>query len=131
MDARGHNFHDLQPVIAIDNVDEAVRHYRDTLGFNVDFAHGTPMVYARVSREKVMLNFAASDEAHPQGSVKWYFIGLGHVDGPADMDELYEEYCDKGVKITMPPTVQPYGLREFEIEAPAGVKIRFHVDAKK
>lgn len=128
MDPRGHNFHDLQPVIAVDDVAATLRHYHETLGFKIDFSHGEPPVYARISRDKVMLNFAASDEEHPQGSVKWYFIGLGHVDGPANLDELFEEYSAKGAKITMPPTIQPYGLREFEIEAPEGVKIRFHVD---
>lgn len=130
MDPRGHNFHDLQPVIAVSDVGATVALYRDKLGFAVDFVHGEPPVYARVSREKVQMNFTSSDEAHPPGSVWYYFIGLGHVDGPANLDELYQEYCERGVKITMPPTVQPYGLREFEIEEPEGVKIRFHVDAK-
>jgi uncharacterized glyoxalase superfamily protein PhnB len=129
MDPRGHNFHDLQPVIAVADVGATLAQYRDALGFKVDFCHGEPPVYARVSRDKVMLNFCLSDKEHPPGSVYWYFIGLGHVDGAANMDELYQEYVAKGVKVTMPPTVQPYGLREFEIEMPAGVRIRFHVDA--
>lgn len=130
MDPRGHNFHDLQPVIAVADVAATVARYRDQLGFKVDFQHGQPAVYARVSRDQIMLNFSASDDEHRPGSVKWYFVGLGHVDGAGDLDELYESYRAQGVRITMPPTVQFYGLREFEIEEPEGVRIRFHVDAR-
>jgi len=100
------------------------------LGFKVDFTHGEPPIFARVSREKVMIQFGKSDDKYPSGSVKWYNIGLGHVDGPANMDELYQEFVARGVNITMPPTIQPYGLREFEIEDLNGIRIRFHVDAK-
>lgn len=130
MNPKGHNFHDLEPVISVENVDETISRYQNQLGFKIDFTHGNPPVYARVSREKVMVHFAQSDAQYPPSSVKWFFIGLGHVDGSENMDELYEEYCAKGVKVTMPPTVQPYGFREFEIEEPEGIRIRFHVDAK-
>ncbi len=130
MDPRGHNFHDLQPVISAMSVSDAANQYRDKLGFKIDFIHGEPAIYTRVSREKVMIHFSQSDEENPPGSVKWFYVGLGHVDGAEDMDMLFEEYSSKGIKITMPPTVQPYGLREFEIEEPTGVRIRFHVDSK-
>lgn len=130
MDPRGHNFHDLEPVISVTDVAATTSRYQNKLGFKVDFIHCDPPVYARVSREKVMIHFSLSDDKHPPGTIKWFFIGLGHVDGAANLDELYEEYCSNGARITMPPTIQPYGFREFEIEEPAGVRIRFHVDAK-
>ena len=129
MDPRGYNFHDLQPVISVSDVGATVAHYRDTLGFSLDLSHGDPSFFARVSRDQIMIYFSKDDATFPPGSVKWYFIGLGHVDGAGDLDELYQEFIASGAKITMPPTIQPYGLREFEIEDPNQIKIRFHVDA--
>lgn len=59
-----------------------------------------------------------------------FYVHLGHADGSEDMDGLFAKYRAAGVKVTMPPTVQPWGLREFEVEEPNGYRFTFAVDAR-
>ena len=125
-----YNFHDLQSVIPVDDVDATVEYYRDKLGFKVDFVVGEPGFHARVSKDKVMLQFA-TPRSDAKDLTDGIYIHLGHVDGRGDLDGLYAEYVAKGVKITMEPTIQFWGLREFEIEDCNGQKFRFAVDAPK
>ena len=125
-----YRFHDLQPVFPVKDVDATVAFYRDRLGFKVDFVIGSPGIHARVSKDQVMIQFATPRPGAgdlTQGT----YIHLGHVDGRGDLDALFAEYRAKGVTITMEPTVQVWGLREFEIEDCDGRRFRFAVDAPK
>lgn len=42
-----------------------------------------------------------------------------------DADALHEEMRAKGARIVMPPTDEPWGMREFHVEDPDGHTIRF------
>lgn len=130
MTSPDYRFHDLQPVLPVDDVDATVAYYRDMLGFKVDFVIGSPGIHARVSKDLVMIQFA-SRRPDAGDLTQGHYIHLGHVDGRSDLDSLYAEYVAKGVKITLPPTVQIWGLREFEIEDCNGQRFRFAVDAPK
>ncbi len=125
-----YHFHDLQSVIPVEDVEATTAYYRDKLGFNIDFIVGKPGFHARVSKDKVMLQFA-THRPDAKDLIDGTYIHLGHVDGRGDLDGLYAEYVEKGVKITMEPTVQFWGLREFEIEDCNGRKFRFAVDSPK
>jgi len=121
-----YNFHDFQSVTPVDDLDTTVAYYRDKLGFQVDFV--VDGIHARVSKDKVMLQFATR-RPEARDLTDGGYIHLGHVDGREDLDGLYAEYWAKGVKITMEPTIQSWGLREFEIEDCNGRRLRFAVDA--
>lgn len=125
-----YRFHDLQPVIPVEDVDATVAFYRDQLGFKVDFVIGSPGFHARISKDLVMMQFATK-RADAGDLTDGLYIHLGHVDGRENLDDLHREYLEAGIKITLAPTIQIWGLREFEIEDPNGRRIRFAVDAPK
>ncbi|MDQ3815272.1 MAG: VOC family protein [Armatimonadota bacterium] len=137
MAEKDYGMHELQPVLPVKDVLVTVAYYCDVLGFQVDFADAT---YARVRQNKVCLRFAEAKvensgwlnlpengEPAPTG---YMYIHLGHEDGSEDMDGLFNEYRAKGVKIITEPTIQPYGLRQFDIEDCNGYRFCFSVDAK-
>ncbi len=41
------------------------------------------------------------------------------------MDQLYQEFSSRQIKILNPPTTWEYGMRDFDIEDPNGFKISF------
>ena len=131
-DTRGYNFHELHPVLLVSDVAASVHYFCEVLGFTArGVTHGDDgaAYYAMVCQDKVTfcLLRRERDAAAPAGT---FYIHLGHADGSEDMDGLYARYLGRGVKITMPPTVQPWGLREFEIEGPDGYRFIFAVDGR-
>ena len=44
-----HELHGVQAVLLVQDVAATIAYYRDTLGFHVDFEHGSPPTNARVS----------------------------------------------------------------------------------
>jgi catechol 2,3-dioxygenase-like lactoylglutathione lyase family enzyme len=46
------------------------------------------------------------------------------VDTPAEVDELHELALRLGLEVTMPPTDEPWGVREFHLRHPDGHTFR-------
>ena len=85
-------FHGMQPVLAIPDVEETVAFYKDVLGFHVDFVHGDPPVHARV----------CADPAHSSPTVHIRFEPLER--GTSVNPSVYLLSC------CFSPRVRPYRL---------------------
>jgi uncharacterized glyoxalase superfamily protein PhnB len=82
-------------------------------------------------QDKVTLRLPLEADAEIKPSSGGYlYIHLGHADGSEGMDGLCARCHARGVRVTMEPTVQPWGLREFEVEDPDGPRFRFAADAR-
>jgi uncharacterized glyoxalase superfamily protein PhnB len=94
--------------------------YRDVLGFACDYAAGDPPEFAIYSRgaSVVMLRQVADATrlrpSEAQGGTWDVFCWV------TALDALHRDLEGKGADIVSPPTVQPYGMREFAIRDPAG-----------
>lgn len=122
-----YQFHGIQPVLPVEDIDETLEFYRGTLGFEVDFIWGNPPTHARVSRGDsasggpVRIQFTKGLRARPtMASCGWLTIHVGQY-----IERLYDEYCDREVKVVSELETKPWGLREFEIEDPNGHVLRF------
>jgi uncharacterized glyoxalase superfamily protein PhnB len=112
------HFFGVLPVFLVDDVVQTVEHYRDVMGFEVDFLYGTPPTYASVSRDDAIINFTLSNPPGRRNSVRTAGLGNG-VDAymvVSDIDEVYEELREHGANVVVPIASQEYGMREFHIE---------------
>lgn len=90
-------------VLGVADVGAAVAHYRDVLGFAVEFTWAEPPNYAGLRLGEACLHLAQSTRGTPS-RVCFFCSGL---------DGLFRQLADHGAKITQPITVEPYNMREF------------------
>jgi RimJ/RimL family protein N-acetyltransferase/uncharacterized glyoxalase superfamily protein PhnB len=115
----------VQPVLVCADVPAAIRFYRDSLGFSVDFTVGDPPVHAGValgdwSSESANIQLASAPERAAVASPgRMYFMA------DARIDELHETFVSNGVEIQDPPETHPWGMREFSLVDPNGHVLRF------
>jgi uncharacterized glyoxalase superfamily protein PhnB len=115
-----------EPQLFVTDMQAALDHYRDSLGFTVAFTWGEPASYAQVVRGGAKLN-------------------LRHVDGPVfaeavrleegavlsatvttdDIEGLYGEIADMGVAFHQALRTEPWGARTFIVADPSGNLILF------
>ena len=121
--ARHHQIHGVQPVLLVPDVAAAAAWFVRVLGFQIDFLHGEPEPgYGRVKLgdrswgDPVYICLAgAAGDIRPSGATR---LHVGH-----DIDGLHAHALAQGATVLLPPTNQPWGLREIEIEAPGGHRL--------
>jgi uncharacterized glyoxalase superfamily protein PhnB len=107
------------PVFVVQDVPQSVAHYRDVLGFRVEFTYGEPAIYAGVERDRVLIHLQAAGgtkRAPGQGALYVFVTGV---------DALYEELEGRGARVGDPPRDYPYGMRDFELVDPDGNQLSF------
>jgi uncharacterized glyoxalase superfamily protein PhnB len=121
--AQHHQIHGLQPVLPVADVAAAVDWFCRVLGFAVDFVLGEPVNYARVKLgdgswgAPVYIHLQQTTLAVlPCGETR---LHVGH-----DIDGLHAHALAQGARVLLPPTSQPWGLREIVLQGPAGHAIR-------
>jgi len=85
----------------VDDMDRAVRFYRDVLGLPLKFQ--SPGWSEFVTGETTLALHPASQK-NPAGTVELGFAAQ-------DLSQFYEELTQKGVRFNMPPTKQDFGGR--------------------
>ncbi len=98
------------------DVARSLTHYETVLGFQREYAAGSPPQFAIVSRDGlgVMLRLVAKPElirpSESQGGTWDMFFWVRDVDG------LHRELADRGATVVYPPTIQTaYRMKEFAI----------------
>ena len=111
--------------LPVPDVAAAGKYYSDVLGFTCDYTAGTPPEFAIYRRGRGFIMFrkvADSTKLSPnerQGGTWDVFMWTNGVDA------LFAELADNGVNVVMPPTVMPYGMKEFAVRDPNGYVIGF------
>jgi uncharacterized glyoxalase superfamily protein PhnB len=101
------------------DIEEAIRFYRDALGFELDYRDAEPAQFAIVGRDSAWLNLFANHDKYLADQTSLRIV----VDG---VDDLYERCQAAGC--THPNGAlgtRPWGTREFGIIDPSGVCIAF------
>jgi catechol 2,3-dioxygenase-like lactoylglutathione lyase family enzyme len=112
-------------VFAVRDVARSIEHYRDVLGFRVEFTYGEPVSYAGVERGGVLLFLqAAADTARPPGQGAVYVFA-------DDVDGLYAELTSRGARIVKAPRTYDYGMRDFDVHDPDGNQLCFGMESKR
>lgn len=108
----------ISPSFAVHDLTEALRFYRDTLGFDVAWTWGEPPDLAAVCRDSVSITLAKREDAQPSGRSRAYLT----VAGIDDYHALLER---AGANIVVPIGDRPYGMRDFGIADPFGNRLDF------
>ena len=113
------------PILGARDVAATAAHLRDLLGFRVVDLHGPEAspVYAVLCRADAVVHvqvrrrdvYPAGREAHETEA---------YLEVP-DVDALHAECVAKGVPILRELRDEPYGMRDFTIELPGGIRLAF------
>ena len=111
------------PVFVVQDVPQSVAHYRDVLGFRVEFTYGEPTFYAGVERDRVLVHLQAARETKraPGQSAIYVFV--------TGVDALYEELKARGARLLGAPKDYPYGMRDFDLVDLDGNQISFGMES--
>jgi uncharacterized glyoxalase superfamily protein PhnB len=111
-------------VLVVRDALRSVEHYRDVLGFRVEFTYGQPTFYAGVERDGVAIHLQAASETtrQPGHGAAYIFV--------TDVDPLYEELKSRGARTVNEPRDYPYGMRDFNVHDLDGNQLCFGMESK-
>ena len=104
----------VMPELPLDDVAEGVAHYRDVLGFGINYQQHNLGV---MDRDGVRVLLIARTERHTGiGSCSFYVMNA---------DALHAELTAKGANVQGEPVSRPWGLREFTVLDLEGNRLSF------
>jgi len=107
-------------VLAVKDLAVEAAYYKDKLGFDLDFT-APGWEFLSFGDFKLMLGECADEmTAEESGNHSWYAQAIVE-----NVDEIYEEFIDRGAKILSPIADKPWGIREFSVVTPDGHRIGF------
>ena len=104
----------IMPELPLDDVPAGVRHYRDVLGFQVNYEQEDIGV---LDRDEARLVLIARTPRHTGIGSAYLYV--------RDADALHAELLMKGADVQSEPVSQPWGLREFSVLDPEGNRLTF------
>ena len=113
------------PVFVVQDVMRSVEHYREVLGFRIEFLYGEPTFYAVVERGNVLIHLQAARESRKQPGQAAMNVFV------SDVDALYEELKARGARLMNAPKDYPYGMRDFNVLDLDGNEICFGKEVGK
>jgi uncharacterized glyoxalase superfamily protein PhnB len=115
----------IVPILFVRDVPASAAYFREKLGFEIDFLHGTPPFYGSVSRGAACLhlrfvgqpNFAAL-------AAREVSLILATIE-VSDLHGLFAEFERRGAALAQKPTTQTWGGTDFHVRDPDGNAISF------
>ena len=104
----------IMPELPVDNVPGGITHYRDVLGFSVNYEDPGIGVMDRDSVRVLLIMRTARHSG----------IGSCYI-YVEDADSLHAELVASGADVRSEPVSRPWGLREFEVLDPEGNRLTF------
>lgn len=115
----------ITPILFVRDVPASAAFFREKLGFETDFLHGTPPFYGSVSRGGACLHLRCVDEPNfAELAAREVSLILATIE-VSDVHELFAEFEARGAEFTQAPTRQPWGGTDFHVRDPDGNVISF------
>ena len=105
---------EIIPELPTANLEQAIRFYQDVLGFEVDYGSTD---YSILRKDDVRLVVLPKSPAFPGPTSCYIFI--------KDIDTYYNTLISRRARISLPLTVQPYGMKDFGILDLDGNRLSF------
>ena len=107
-------------VLAVKDLAVEAAHYIDKLGFERD-STAPGWEFLSFGTFKAMLGECADEmTAEATGNHSWFAHALIE-----NVDDVYQEFIDRGAKILSPIADKPWGIRDFTVVTPDGHRIVF------
>ena len=113
------------PYFPVADVDAAAVYYARVLGFDIEYAGGTPPQFAIVQRDGLAIMLrrvqtpALISPNEKQGGTWDAFFWV------RDADALFAEFREKGADVVYEPIVREYDTREFAVRDSSGYILGF------
>jgi predicted enzyme related to lactoylglutathione lyase len=107
-------FEKIMPEFPLADVAAGVAHYRDVLGFSVNYEMDG---FAVMDRDRARLLLIAKGGQHRGIASCYVYV--------ADADALHAELTARGARVEAAPVSRPWGLREFRVFDPEGNILTF------
>ncbi len=115
----------VTPILLVTDVPACAAFFRQYLGFDVDFLHGTPPFYGAVSRDGVCLHMRHVDQpVFAQAAAQEESLILATIQ-VSDVHALFDEFAARGLNFTQPLVKQPWGGTDFHVSDLDGNVISF------
>ena len=115
------------PELPVSDVQVAGEAYARLMGFSVDWSYEDSFVGISRDDTRMFLRRRTQEEARERHSVLVWL----NMDSPADVDQLYAEWKERGALIVEGLRTAPYNLREFTAQDTDGNRFRVFHDLGK
>ena len=113
------------PILFVRAVPASAAFFREKLGFEVDFLHGTPPFYGSVSRDEVCVHLRCVHRPNfAELAARELSLILATIE-VVDLHGLFEEFKSRGVEFAQAPTKQLWGGTDFQVRDPDGNVMAF------
>jgi len=113
------------PILFVRDVSASAEFFRQQLGFEIDFLHGSPPFYGSVSRGEACLHLRFVRQPNFAELAKREVSLILAVVEVSDVQALFEEFEERGVEFAQTPTRQSWGGTDFHVRDPDGNAISF------
>jgi catechol 2,3-dioxygenase-like lactoylglutathione lyase family enzyme len=116
---------DVIPILLVRDVPGSAAFFKDKLGFEVDFLHGSPAFYGAVSRDDVCLHLRFVHRpffAQAAAREKSLIVASIQV---SNVQALFDEFKARGVEFVQRVKKQAWGGTDFHVRDPDGNVISF------
>ncbi len=113
------------PILLVRDVEACATFFREKLGFETDFLHGSPPFYGAVSRDGVCLHLRLV--RHPffaQAAAQERSLIVASIE-VSNVQALFEEFKARGVEFAQRLRKQAWGGTDFQVRDPDGNVISF------
>jgi len=114
-----------QHVLAVTDFEAALQYFTEMLGFTVDMRIGG-WAFLSLDEFHLMVGDCRGEIPARDTGNHSYFAYVNCT----GIDELYEQYRERGVSFIQHIADKPWGLREFGVETPEGHRIMFGQDIR-
>lgn len=112
-------FSHVEPVLAVQNIEETISYWQNTLGFPAKWTWGEPPNHGGVSWQKVFIQFSLNPELATISKGNSIWIRLKHI------EVLYHFHKQKNAEIVIPLENKPWGTAEYTVREINGYYLHF------
>lgn len=111
----------ITPILYSSDIDRSVAYFTEKLGFTSLWGYEEPSTFSAVGRDGIEIFFSLNSQGAPG---TWLMVWV------KDVDAFHNDLQSAGAIIKMPPTDQPWNVREMQVECPDGHTLRFATETK-
>ena len=104
------NFSHAASVFKVSNINESIDFYTKLLQFNLSFSWGNPTEYAVLKKGGVSIHLSSPTKNHIKEKIQSHIYVFVY-----DIDRIYNQCKNSGIKITKLLNNRDYKMKDFDI----------------